>query len=358
MGITNSGRINAQILDAYIRKQIEPVYRRSILIGMLKSRGLITYGHDGKSINWTPQVARRSLEAGGASPGTITFNSSDVFETATLDWVNYSMGEKITKYEKLVGQSREHALYKIYETALKQMSKDFVDEFGVKLYGDGNDGTHQLAGFETCMSTSDTDADEPIGLPDDTYAGLDCTLGGLGGSWTGNFPAGTGDALYHAWSPLVVDYTSSLFNGDSDTWYEQWQEALGYLFTYMSKIQNSKPDVVMLDAGLLNEAKRSIVSTQKFEITQNSEITKLGHQTVSWEGIEIATEYGIPAGVGYALQWDNLELMSMQKQLVATATDVDIENSLDRIAMDFYGQLVMYAPSKMGKLADVTDTGS
>lgn len=363
MGVNNPNRVVTQILNAYIDKEIAPVYRRSILLGMLKSRGRISFNQDGKKVEWLPQVDTRDIVAGDDNPTAITFNSSDVFDTAELDWVQYTMGEKITKYERLVGQSKKNARFKVYETALKQMSKDFVAKFGPKFYGDGNAGTGlELSGFDTCLGYSGASTLAPIALPSDSYAGMDTTLGGLGGAWVpdtgGGYPTGTGDPIYHAWSPLIVNYLSDLLGGDSATWQDQWQHAIGYLVTYMQILQNCVPDVLLLNAALLNSAKSSLIGKQRFEITQNSELTKLGHKTLNYEGIEIAAEYGIPDSSGYLLCWDELELRSMQSQLVATETDFEIASSTNRIAMDFYGQLIMYAPSYVGGLVGISDSSS
>ncbi len=352
-GITNNARTQTQILNAYIEQEIAPIYRKSVILGLLKSRGLITFNHGGRGTDWLPEIKSRDITASDISTD-ITFTANDVFEEPTLGWTRYHMGEKVSKYEKLVSQEDKYARYKVYETAIKQMAKSFTKKFGPKFYSDGNAGTAlDLMGLESCLSTSAADVDEPIGLPNDTYAGLDCTLGGLGGSWTGNFPDGSGDEMYHAWSPLIVNYISSLLGGTAATWAAQWQHALGYLFTYMGTMQNVTPDVLLLNAALLNAAKTSLLGNQRFEITQNSEITKLGHKTLNYEGVEIVSEYGIPANSGYALVWDELELRSMQKQLVGTETDFEIASSTDRIAMDFYGQLIINSPAFVGKLASV-----
>lgn len=357
--IEPTGRINTQVLNAYIRKQIEPVFRRSVLLAMLRSRGLISYNNDGKNIVWFPRFRKRTITAGDGNPVSIQFPRTQVYKEATLPWRQYQMGESVTKFEKLVGQKKETAIFKIYETALKQMSKDFVDDFGPKLYGDGNaTGSKDLHGFDSCLAVSGTVTNSLIGDPADTYAGLSTALGNYGGDWTpdsgGGFPTGTGDSIYHAWSPLVVDYTNTGWVAGTKTWPNTWQEVLGYALTYMTNIQNREPDILVLNAALLNQAKQSLESTQRFEITQSSDVTKLGFKTLMYENLEIVTEYGVPDAVGYLLSWDALELKSMQSQLVATETDFDIATSTDLIAMDAYCNLMIETPAWLGKVEAVT----
>jgi hypothetical protein len=149
---------------------------------------------------------------------------------------------------------------------------------------------------------------------------------------------------------MILDYTHADWAATGTTWADTWQECIGYYMAYLRNVQNREPDILMLNAGLLNDAKASLASAQRFEITQNSDLTKLGHKSLTYEGLEIATEYGIPEAVGYFLNWDALELKSMQSQLVATETDFDVATSTDLIAMDCYCNLMIETPAWIGKL--------
>lgn len=352
-------RISTSVLNAYIRKKIEPVFHRSVLLSMMKSKGLITYNNDGKEIVWFPRFRRRDIVAGMGNPVSISFPQTATNKEARLPWRQYQMGESVTKFERLVGQKSETTIYKIYETAIDQMSRDFVDAFAPKLYGDGNaTGSRDVHGFNSCMATDGVVTNSKAGKPNDLYANLYTTLGYYGGSWTGDtgdgWPTGTGDSIYRAWSPLIVDYANAGWGATTKTWPNTWQEVLNYAMTYMAILQDRVPDILILSPKMLYEAKASLESKQRLEITQNSEAVKLGHKTLSYEGLEIATEYGVPDAEGFLLSWDALELKSMQSQLVETATDNDISTSTDLIAMDAYLNLVIEAPSFLGKVAKIT----
>ena len=105
-------RISTSVLNAYIRKKIEPVFHRSVLLSMMKSKGLITYKNDGKEIVWFPRFRRRDIVAGMGNPVSISFPQTATNKEARLPWRQYQMGESVTKFERLVGRSvdREHGV--------------------------------------------------------------------------------------------------------------------------------------------------------------------------------------------------------------------------------------------------------
>ena len=52
--------------------------------------------------------------------------------------------------------------------------------------------------------------------------------------------------------------------------------------------------------------------------------------------------------------WSNLELQSMQGQLIGFMQDTKIETSDNLYAADFYGQLIIEIPGYMVQLASIT----
>ncbi|KKL99535.1 hypothetical protein LCGC14_1813450 [marine sediment metagenome] len=364
MAIPINARIETSAINAYTAKRIEPIYRKSVLMGMLKSRGRMNMGLSGKTAcDWFPRFRRRDIVAGDGNPVSISFPSTNTRRPCSLDWINYNLGESLTKMERLTtGGDPKNVLFKIVDDVIDQLGGDFEESFRLKLFEDGNaTGSKEISGLETIFSVNGVVSGSMAGDPNDNYAGQSTALG-VTGDWTPDsgdgWPTGTGDTEYNWWSPLVVDYQNSGWEATTKTWVNTWQEAVGYAITYLSLLQTSPPDVLLLNGELLRLAKRSLQGIQRFEITQSSELTKLGHKTLQYEGLEIVTEYGIPSGVGYFLNFDKLELRSLQDVLFGKADDNDITTSTELLALDFYGQLVIWAPSYFGKLAPVTALGT
>ena len=359
MAIGATARIRTSVINEYIRKRIEPIYRKDAFMAKLKSAGRITYGHGGEKVEWRPRFRRRTITAGDGNPVSISFPQTNTKKQATLEWVNYNLGESYTKFEKLVSQNKETAIFKIAEDAVNEMVDDFMEDFRLKLYTDGNAGDgNDLSGLETWMgSTGSVITDGVCADPSDTYAGLSTLLGNYGGDWTADtsdaWPTGTGDTEYHFWSPVLVDYTNTKFAGTAATWQYNWQKAIRYALTYGEVLQRQTYDLILLNPELLRIAKDSLDAIQQLEVTQNSDLTKLGHKTVQFDGHELVTEYGVPSAVGYLLSFDNLELMSMQKQLVGRMEDTDITTATDLKAIDFYGQMKCESPAFTAKLVAI-----
>jgi hypothetical protein len=156
----------------------------------------------------------------------------------------------------------------------------------------------------------------------------------------------------------VVDYQHTDWTGTAN-WQTSWQQAVRYAMTYQSILQQRQPDTLLLNPELLREAKDSLESVQRFELTQQCGTTQVGHKTFQFEDVTIATEYGVPDGVGYFLNFDALELRCLTEQLVQTMQDTDITaGGVKLYAFQFWGNLMIEAPSFLAKLVAQSALGT
>lgn len=363
--IEANARITAQVISNYLRKRVEPIFRKSVWMGMFRSRGKISYNNHGKDLDWRPRVRRRTITAGDGNPSYLSFPGTSTRVQAVLPWRTYHLGESVTKFEKLTSQNSDTALFKIAEGLLNEMVDDFVEDFRIKMYVDGNaTATNKdIHGIESFMSVSSTVTNSVAGNPNDTYAGISTALGTFDDDWTaatGNgWPTGTGDTGYSAWSPLVVDYTNAGSSptgwlATTKTWPNTWQEAIRFCLTYLDVLQSGRPDVLILNAELLRQAEDSLEDKERLQVSARPELRDLGIRALAFEGVDIVTEYGVPQNVGYFIDFDAVELKSMQPQLVATATDNDITTAQDLKSVDFFGNLCFWAPPSFAKLQAIS----
>lgn len=358
--IDPSPRIHSHVIADYLRVNVEPVFRKRVLLQELQSHGRVTTGHGGEYIEWRPRYKRNVIVAGEGNPVGIDFPRMNDRMIAKLYWRQYQLGQSITKMEVLASQNKDTALFNIVEQCLKHGIEDFREGLCDELYIDSSasGNSKKLSGFETWYAVNGVVSDSKAGDPNDEYAQLHTNLGYYSGSWTPNssdgWPTGTGKPQYHFWSPLVVDYTNTGWSATTKTWPNTWQEAIGYLLTYGQILQKQDYDVLLLNPTLLEEAKRSLESDQRFILSAEPGTTDIGPKYLRFEGMRIATEYGIPDAVGYAYSWDNLELMSMQDDLIEQAEDTDITTSTRLIALDAYIQLKCLSPAYTGKLQAIS----
>jgi hypothetical protein len=339
-------------------EQIEPLYRDEPLLAMMRSKGKIRRGY-GKSIDWRPRFRRRTINANAGDIVSLSFPQTATRRKATLPWRSYDLGESVTKFEQYISEGpKEVVLYNIVEKVVEEMMDDFMTDFKAELYVDGNAGNaNQIHGLESWFSVSGAYSGGYVGVPNDTYAGLSTALGNYGGSWSATtWPIGTGPTEYHAWSPMVVDYTDTAWDATTKTWPNTWHECLRFATTYMRILQKKGPNLFLLNPELLRQAKNSLTSAETFEITQNpgSALTKLGFQTLQFEGVELMDGYEVPSTVGYGLNFDELSLHHLGPQLVNPDNDEDITTATRRFALMSFCQMVPTTPAYFIKFDDIT----
>lgn len=348
---------NTSTLNKYIKSQIDPIFRSSVVMGGLEAHGCITYGkkNSGKSLKWRPRVKRRSIKAADPNGVSITFQPTNTRMEVSLPWCSYNLGERVSKMDKLINQGDDVQYVNHVEDTIDGLSEDFREDFSSKIYIDGSaTGSNDVHGFETMFSVNGLVTDGRVGDPDGTYAGKSTALGYLGGNWTGTFPSGRGKTHYHAWSPLVVDYNNDGFDATSHAWSGQWQQVLNFAVAHLGRLQKAKPDIALINTDMLIEAKDSLRASERFIATPKSKMTDAGFVTIMFENLEIADEYNVPDETGYLFSWKNIELKSMQNQLVELDDDHITASSVDIYAADFYGQFKFNAPSQFCKLAAIS----
>lgn len=351
--IERTARLTAAMVNETLRKLTEPIFTKDAFMAMLKSKGRMSFNIHRDRTKWRVQFRQMDLVAGDGNPVNISFPQPNYWKEAELPMRNYNMGTSWNKFEELATMDRANSLFRIADEVTKLMSQDFNQGFRLKLYGDGNSAStpRDLHGLESMFSTSGLIPGGVCGAPNDLYAGLYTTLGQYGGTWNSTYPTGTGKLEYRFWSPLVCYYDATGLSSESThSWATQWQQAINYVLTYGQILQKGKFDILLLDPQLKMEAENTLIGKQQLMVTQKSSLVDAGIQTTQFNGVEIATEYGVPSGVGYFIPFERVELMSMQGQLLGAMSDRDIHSAQELRAVDYYGNLKFEAPSYFGKI--------
>jgi hypothetical protein len=354
-------RIVNTTIHEYIREEEVNILRNRKLLALMQSRGRITFNHAGDMQDWKVKYKRAPMQ-GYADNDTLTFSRRDRWKTAQLDWRGYAATDSMTKAERLKNKNTE-AIIKIYDQIAKSLMEDMEDQFGDELYIDGNasGNSKRIHGIESFFGVSGAASGGYIASPSDTYAGLVTTLGNYGGSWTGDWPSGTGDAHYDFWSPLVVDYTDTLWSASTKTWPNTCLEALRYgiLKGKKNKSKRGMLDVIMLNDELYRQFLDKLQTEEHINVQRGQGkggLLALGFTDVTnFDGVDVTYEYGIPSTVGYGWAIDSVELCSLQGQLfVPEGPDFDIATQSWRFSIDFFGNLKFRSPRPFVKWDNVT----
>lgn len=344
-------RVATTTIADYIREEEVNVLRNRKLPAMLKERGRITFNHSGTEMDWKVRWKRAPI-TGYADGDTLSFARKDRHKPATLGWRGYSATDSVTKFEQLQNRGKE-AIINIFSTTAKMLMEDMEEHFAEEFYVDGNaaGNSKKLHGLESFLGNGGAAAAGYIATPSDTYAGLSTSLGNYGGSWATNgssqvtWPVGTGDAHYDFWSPLIVNYTSTAWSATTKTWPNTCVEALRFGITHAAKNKSKRGqvDMYLLDPQLYFQFKQAHESKQQINVNrgQAAGLVALGFTDVmNFDGVDVTSEYGVPANVAYGIALGAMELCSMQDRLfVPDGPDMEISTKSYRFSIDMMGNL-------------------
>ena len=338
-------RLETRSIQDFIRRKIEPIFVEHVLMGKMRAAGRISGNHGGKFTELRPRKRRRSITGGSGNVLRVSFNETNVHDIATLPWRCYDMGEAQSQYEELALAPKVNQFFRDMVSLVSECTEDFMEAFVEKLWADGGANSTDIHGFQSWnASTGSVISGSVLADPSDTYAGKSTVLG-TGGSWTGTYPEGTGSREYHHWSPFLVDYNSTLLGADTNDWTNQWQHALGYGMTYLKKLQNVEADLCILDAEMLRLAKTSLIGVQQIDIVRTASGRDPGTPKLYYEGIELASEYGVPADTGWLIPVKKMELRHFGNQLIHMKEQFDIDSAMYKMLFRFFGNMVFDSPA-------------
>lgn len=344
-------RIANTTISEYVKGEEINILRNRKFYALLKQRGRLTFNHRGQTIVKRVRYKRAPM-IGYADGDTLTFTRRDRWKTAELEWRGYSITDAMTKKEQLMNKGASQII-DIFGDLGKSLMEDMEDQFGEELYVDGNasGNTKRFHGAESFFGQTGTGAAAGyVGVSNDTYCNLSTALGNYGGSWTtsgGNvtWPIGTGDAHYDFFTPLIIDYTDTLWAASSDTWANNATEAMrfGIIHSMKNKSKKGALDYIELEPELYRQFSQSNDARQSIYIQRGGGegLVSLGFgNVINFEGVEVTYEYGLPAAVGYGWNLDQVELMSLQGELFKVeGPDYDMATKSYRTGIDCFGNM-------------------
>ncbi|NJL70213.1 MAG: phage major capsid protein [Candidatus Competibacteraceae bacterium] len=367
------GLINTTIRQ-YLREVERNIMRNRKLFGMLKAKGRFKFNQGGgDKVEWRVQYKRHTMQ-GHADSDTLSFPRNDLFKRASLDWRGYASTDSMTKKEGLMNKGKE-AIINRYAEIGKQLVDDMQESFGDEFYVDGNatGNEKRIHGIESFFGTTGSAiVGTTVMNPDDTYADLDTDLGSYGGSWsTSTWPKnGTGPSEYDFWSPLVVDYTSSLAAGSGGwtsataTWAARCREVMRFALIHSKKNKSEDGMIgsVMIDAEMYRQFCDEVAENERIVIDRGVKrdgLISMGFtDVINFDGAEITYEYGQPSATGYGWNIAQMEVRSLQDQMfVVEGPDWDIQTQSWRTSVDFFGNLC-FNPRYFFKLGAFGSSGA
>lgn len=356
-------RVANTTIHKFIREVEDNVMRDRKLLAKLKAKGRLSFNWSGDLADWKVKYKRIPMQ-GYADSDVLTFSRRDEFKTAQLEWRGYAATNAMTEKERLMNRNVE-AIIKYYSTIAESMMDSCTDQLADELYVDGAaaGNSKRWHGTETMFAgaTASSSGNSPVGVNAATYAGLSTVLGNAGGSWTGSWPTGSGDAHYDFFTPLIVDYTSAITTANggwaasTKTWPNTCIEALRYGIIKSRKNRSAKGqlDLILLEGELYRQYLNALEAEQRITITRNQKggLYELGFgDMVSFEGVDISYEFGVPSNVGYGWATGETEIRCLNDGIFTpVGPDKDLSTMTYRFAILNFGNMC-FNPRYMLKL--------
>ena len=363
-------RTSATTLANHIREVEESMLRNFQLGALLESAGRVNYNNSGEGFDWPVQYRLHKVE-GNTGETQRNFARRNLWKTASLEFRGYQTTDAMY-YREFRSNKGPEGIVKVFDNFVQRLETSMTQAFGGEYYVDGSASGNEQSwhGLEsmfvlngTVNSTSgaqrSANAADIVGYPNDSYAALSTVLGNYGGeNESGQYwPDGISDGEFDFWSPLVVNYTTTHADlpSSTNTWAGQGDEALRYAIINSQRNASKTGQItnILLARDLYMGLLNIIDDKERIAISNETSLRALGFkQTVNFDGIEVSWEAGIESGVGYGLNYDNIELKSMDESLLRSeGPEYDIHSQAFVAAVSTLSNLKFSSPRNFFKLA-------
>lgn len=331
---TAFARASATTLAKHITKVEEAMLRNYQMLAVLQRAGRVSRNNAGEGFDWPVQYRLHRVE-GNTGETPRSFERTNLWKTASLEYRGYQATDAM--YRKEFRSNRgQQAIVNVFRNFTTRLETSLKQAFGREIYKDGNaagneETWHGIESFGAYNGTINistgaqrsANAADKVAYPSDTYAGLSTVLGNYGGTQESGvpWPQGTADAQYDFWSPLIVNYNSTSFGSVSTTgaWSLNGDEAMRYGIVHAQRNSTMDGQItnIWLDRNLWIDLLNLLDDKEEIQVTSQNSLRALGFTNVlTFDGVEVSWEAGVPSDTGYGLNYNTVELMCMDPNLL------------------------------------------
>lgn len=331
---TAFARASATTLAKHITKVEEAMLRNYQMLAVLQRAGRVSRNNAGEGFDWPVQYRLHRVE-GNTGETPRNFERTNLWKTAALEYRGYQATDAM--YRKEFRSNRgQQAIVNVFRNFTTRIETSLKQAFGREIYKDGNLPANNTTwhGFESFGAYNGTinistgaqrsaNAADKVAYPSDTYAGLSTILGNYGGEQESGvpWPEGVADSQYDFWSPLIVNYNSTSFGPDSSmgAWHLYGDEAMRYGIVHAQRntTMDGQMTNIWLDRNLWIKLLNLLDDKEEIQVTSQNGLRALGFTNVlTFDGVEVSWEAGVPTNTGYGMNYNAVELMCMDPNLL------------------------------------------
>jgi hypothetical protein len=358
-------------LAEHIRDEENAIMRNFQMLALLENNGRMKMNCGGRGFDWPVRYKRRPVE-GNTGETPRNFARVPTEKLAALGYRGYQSTDSIYEREKLENRGPE-AIIQTFENMVSRITEDIRQTLATEPYIDGeaSGNTTCWHGLESMFGSNGTvnistgaqraaNAGDKVGYPTDTYADLITTLGQYGGENESGavWPDGVATPEYDFWSPLIVCYNSTAFNGAADTFAAQGDEAMRYAIINAQRNSSLDGQVtnIILARNLYNDLLNLFDNKEQIQVTSENGLRALGFKNVVvFDGVEVSWETGVPTGVGYGINYNHIELRSMYGNLFESeGPEYDMHTQAYNSVVKTLSNFKFKSPRNFFKLISIT----
>lgn len=351
--------------------EVEEAMLRNFAMGaLLDASGRVSYNNGGEGFDWPVQYRLHTVE-GNTGQTVRNFARTNLWKTAYQEYRGYQATDAMY-YREFKSNRGPEGIVKVYDRFVERLETSMKQALGSEYYADGSatgneetwHGLESMFAINGTVNSSTGDqrsanAADFVGYPNDTYAGLSTVLGNYNGEQESGtvWPDGLSDSEYDFWSPLVVNYTCTGFNGTADTFAAQGDEAMRYAIIHSQRNTSQEGQIthIFLARQLYMDFLNLIDDKERIQITSETGLRALGFKNVvNFDGVEVTWETGITPTVGYGININNIELLSMDDSLLrAEGPEYDIDSQAFKAVVSTLSNLKYSSPRNFFKLDNI-----
>lgn len=334
---TDWARVIGTTILNYLRQEELTSFRKFKVYAALEGNGKIVMNQGGLGLNWQVRYKNQPVTGNDGTTPRV-FARQNLWVDANLPYRGYQVTDSIFKREMLENRGQA-ALIDVAGKMASRLQESMEQHLSKEVWVDGNAAGNELRfhGLESMMAIDGTvkfddgtkraaNAADMFGWPADNYAGINTGLGAVAGSQLeGVWPNGVADPSFDFWSPVVVNYTSTAFQASTGKTTNTWQDNCvvatreGIQQAKRNDTRESQIDMVIMDRKMFIEYMNTLDSKERTIVTKTNGLKSYGFNDVfEQDGVEISTEYAVPAGCGYGLSIGNMELRCMESSLLTS----------------------------------------
>ena len=383
---TDWARVIATTIVNHLREEEVATFRKFKVFALLESSGNIVMNQSGRGFDWNVRWKNASV-TGNSGDTPRTFSRVNMFKKPELPWKGFVATDAIFRREMLENRGQQ-ALVDVAGKMAERLQESLEQHLAYQPYKDGNANDNDFHGLESFMgytagtTINEADATSPFasrtgstsdrfGYPDDTFAGLNTKLGVYGGGRVGGpatplaatpkWPNHAVDPEADFWTPVIVNYNATGLNkaaASSQSWAKNCTFAMreGIHQTKRNDSVQGQIDMIALDRSLYIQFLNTYRDSERLVVSKENGLKALGfNDTVTLDGVEVTSEYAVPAGRGYGFSIGNMQLRCLESQLmVAEGPFFDEETQAYRYACSTLGNFYFKSPRNFFALAPVT----